>query len=256
MKYHLNELPFYYEGSLAMLLPKNIPASVTNKGAMLYKFALTPKSTFRENSRNENSSVKIYLDSLKLRLITRQSLSGQFSTLLRPLYLNELVDSTVSPRYLKKCTEKPGAQNTVIKQTDAQTTFPFRYAFACNSEIKLPGQKEVSLQDWFSFLFSKRQFPFAPAHDFYFDFTFSDSYNFLLNFDRPVEIKNIADFKSGISNDWFELNSEIMKDTETSYLVRVKLVVKQAVLPVSESQRLVELVQALNKINSFSLELK
>jgi hypothetical protein len=109
LKYHLNELPFYYEGSLAALTARNFQTDTKDKEKMTFKLLKTHKGTFNENTRTENAVVSVNLDSSYAKLVIKESLSGQFSTLLRHLYLNEFIDSTVSTYYFKKCVDKPSA---------------------------------------------------------------------------------------------------------------------------------------------------
>jgi len=255
LKYHLNELPFYLEGSLALLNPQNFQEESKNKNGNFFKFIKTHKGTCNENTRTENVSVAISLDSLKADLVIKEALSGQFSTLLRHLYLNEAIDSTVPRYYYKKCTDKPLASGARVKLSSKMTDFPFRYNFNCTERIKLEDKNYLSLENWFSFLVSRSSFPELPTHDYYMDFDFSDSYNFLLNFNEPVSITNAAFFKRNLNNEFFELESEVLKQSETSWLLKVKLVVKQMKIPESGMDQLEELLKELDALNGFSLEL-
>jgi hypothetical protein len=255
LKYNLNELPFYYEGALAVLQPRNFQQETEEKLDKYSKFIKTHKGTFNENTRIENARVNILLDSLKARLTTKESLSGQFSTVLRPLYLNDCIDSTIAPYYFRKCTDKPNASEVKIKLSSSISDFPFRYTFNCSEKVILPTKTSINLNKWFSFLISKSSFPEMPSHDYYFDFDYTDSYNFLLDFSAPVEVNNSGDFTKRINNDFFEVESEIVKNSESSYLLKVKVVVKQRKVPSDKMNLLTEVIQALETINSFSLEL-
>lgn len=255
IKYHLNELPFYFEGSLGAMLPHNFQESTKNKNEKFFKFIKTHKGTFNENTRTENATIKISLDSLKAAMVIKESLSGQFSTILRHLYLNEFIDSTISTYYFKRCTEKPGVSGTKIKLSSNITDFPFRYTFNCSGKMAIQNPKNIDLKGWFSFFVSRQAFPEVPTHDYYFDFDFTDSYNFLLDFSSEVEIQNMADFTKKINNDFFELESEIVKNTEKSYLLRVKVVVKERKIPLEKTGLLTEILDALESLNNFSLQL-
>lgn len=256
IKYHLNELPFYYEGVLGALKPQNFQADVKNKENSFFKFIKTHKGTYNENTRTENTTVKISLDSLKTSLLTKESLSGQFSTVLRHLYLGEYIDSTISPFYFKKCTSKPHALNAKIKLSSKITDYPFRYTFNCTEKIPLVNKTSLDLSNWFSFILSKASIPEAPTHDYYFDFEFSDSYNFLLDFDSAVELKNATAFSKKINNEVAELESEIVKNSESSYLLKVKVLVKQAKVAEDKAALLMDLVSSLDALNNFTLEIE
>lgn len=255
MKYHLNELPFYLEGTLALLQPRNFQADVKNKEDHIFRFIKTHRGTFNENTRTENAVVRISLDSLKADLLIKESLSGQFSTVLRHLYLGDAIDSTISTHYFRKCTDKPFASKQKIKLSSKMTEFPFRYNFNCTEQIGLAGDKHLRLKNWFSFPLSKNTLPEQPQHDYYFDFEFSDAYNFLLNFSQPVELKNASAFSKKLSNELFELESEIVAQSENAYLLKVKLVIRKARIKVGETALLMNLVNELEALNDFSLEL-
>lgn len=256
IKYHLNELPFYYEGSLAALTAKNYQEGMENKDSKYFKLIKTHKGTYNENTRTENASVKISLDSATAGLTIKESLSGQFSTVLRHLYLNESIDSTIGPHYFKKCTEKPFATNIKSRLSSKINEYPFRYTFACNEKLALSSNQALSLNNWFSFTLNKNVVPEVPNQDYYFDFEFTDSYNFSLDFGSAVEIINLSAFTKKTSNDYFELDSEIIKNSDSNYLLKVKLAVKQQKLPVENNLLLTELVQQLEELNSFTLSLK
>jgi hypothetical protein len=255
VKYHLNELPFYLEGSIACLIGMNFQTEMKDKEDKAHKFIRTHKGTFNENTRTENSMVKVSLDSLKANLTTKESLSGQFSTLLRHFYLGDPIDSTVSSHYFKKCTDKPGANSQKIKLSSKINDFPFRYSFNCSEKIALNDKQFLDLENWFSFPLSQISIPRAPNHDYYFDFEFSDLYNFMLEFDSPVTIKNVDTFSKTLNNEFFTLESGIVTNSETSYLLKVNLQVKKPFIPYDRIGLLMEMVKELDAINSFSLEL-
>ncbi|MES2681620.1 MAG: hypothetical protein V4635_17120 [Bacteroidota bacterium] len=255
IKYHLNELPFYFEGSLAALYPHNFQEEVKNKDDKFFKFIKTHKGTFNENTRTENVTVKISIDSLKTTLAIKESLSGQFSTVIRHLYLNEFIDSTIAPLYFKRCTDKPNAIGAKVKLSSHIGEFPFRYTFNCSERIPMQNKQALDIRHWFSFIISKHSFPELPTHDYYFDFDFTDTYNFLLDFDSAVEIRNLANFTKKINNDFFELESEIIKNSDSNYLLKVRLAVKERKIPVEKVGLINELVETLEELNNFSLEL-
>jgi hypothetical protein len=254
--YHLNELPFYLEGSLAALLPMNLQEKDTAKLQKFYKFIKTHKGAFNENTRTENATVKIDLDKQEGKYAGKESLSGQFSTILRHLYLNELIDSTLSPHYFKKCTDKPRTALSRISLSSKISDFPFRYTFNCSENLTLAEKNKISLSNWFSFTLNRQFFPEKPNHNFYFDFEFTDAYNFLLDFSVPKKIRNAHVFDKNINNEYFELESGIIRQSETSYLVKVRLAVKKNKIPVANMQLLMDVITHLEELNSFTIEIE
>ncbi|MBL7931210.1 MAG: hypothetical protein JNL60_04895 [Bacteroidia bacterium] len=253
VKYHLNELPFYLEGSLAQLRPRNFQTETKDKSTAMFKFIKTPKSTHNENTRTESVNALVSIDSLKTSLTIKESLSGQFSTLLRHLYLKETIDSTIADYYFKKAVDKPLAKDVRIKLASKSTDAPFRYNFNCTETIPLLSNNSLSLKDWFSFVPSGKSIPVQPTHDYYFDFVFSDVYNFMFDFQTPVEVTNKADFKSDLTNDYYELRSDITELNSNAILLKVSLVIKQHKIPVQDAALLMNLVDRLDQLNSKTL---
>jgi hypothetical protein len=235
-----------------MNLQKNDSAKMSH----FYRFIKTHKGTFNENTRTENVSVKINLNTLKGEYMGKESLSGQFSTVLRHYYLNEIIDSTISPHYFRRCTGKPGFSAAQHKLSTHIDDFPFRYTFNCKADLKMARADQLSLENWFAFPLSRASLPEAPNHKFYFDFDFSDAYHFLLQFDSPVDIVNKEQFKHEISNDLFELHTEIVQQDPQNYLVKAQLQVKKMSVEVKDAGLLMDLVNQLEEVNHFVLVLK
>jgi hypothetical protein len=257
LKYLPNELPFYLEGTMCALIPQNthfssIKTSITNK--ML--FTKTPGSSFNENLRSEIVKCNISIDSSKIRLAIKENLSGQFSTLLRPYYNNEYIDSTVSGKYFKKCTEKPFAKDITIKQISSAKTFPFKHTFGGEETIFLQKNSEISLLNWFSFVFSKKEIGSKPNHDYYMDFQFTDSYNYLFEFDKPCEIINSSSFTKKIINEYFELSSNLTKQESNKFLLSIIVKVKQDIIPKKDADKFMDFITALEDLNNLKLNYK
>lgn len=265
LKYNADEFPFYVEGVNAAIMGVNYKVfdlgAFTTVGdfhhvAKVVNFIKTAGSSENENVRTETGSFKINLDSNFIHADIKENLNGQFSTIIRPLYLNDPIDSTVHPVYFKKCTDKPNAKNIRIKSTYKSNTFPFKHSFNCSEDIILNTGNEIQLANWFSFPFNKSDINQLPNFDYYFDFRYSDIYNFLLQFNKPVDIINSTDYNKFLSNSYFEINSNLVKQNETSYLLSIIVKVKQDVLPKTEGQLLLDFVDELHKLNSGVLKLK
>jgi hypothetical protein len=149
--------------------------------------------------------------------------------------------------------DKPGAQNIKIKLSSHITEYPFRYTFNCGETLNLKGKNILDLTGWFSFLISKRAFPTMPEHEYFFEFEHTDSYNFQLEFNQPVTIENGDLFTRKISNEYFEFESGIIQNSESSYLLRAMLVVKQGSIPPEKMELLSGLLTQLEELNSFVL---
>ncbi|MGZ4033318.1 MAG: hypothetical protein ACXVPU_01845 [Bacteroidia bacterium] len=251
IKYYLDEIPFYIEGTTAALMNHD-----ANGGLGVVNFIRTSSSTEDENVRTENGMLRINLDSNIVNVSIKENLNGQFSTIARHAYLNETIDSTINPVYFKKCTDKPNAKNISIKKTFASNKFPFKSSFTCSEKIEYSNALEVPLKNWFSFTFNKQLIPERPNFDFYFDFQYSDTYNYMIQFNKPAEILNVNDFIKSIHNTNFELSSSLIKQSETTYLLNIVVKVKDPILSKADGQMLVDLTNELEGLNNLSLIIK
>ena len=163
-----------------------------------------------------------------------------------------MLDSTISPVYCKKCSEKPSASNIKIRTLSRSNIFPFKHSFSVTEDIPFTTSL-IPLKGWYSFIFNSVLFSKKPNFDFYFDFKSSDIYNHLFSFNKPVEILNVSAFTKSIQNNYFELSSNFVKQNESTYLLNVIVKVKQSVLPEKEGQLLVEFTEALDYLNNLSI---
>jgi hypothetical protein len=254
MKYFPDELPFYYEGTYCALIPKNTQAAKPKAGLQDIKFIKTPSSTYNDNVRTENAVFRVNLDSLLMHATIRENLNGQFSTILRHYYNNDCIDSTIKTAYFKRCTEKPKTTDKLIRQISQSKTFPFRTSYTCSETIQT-AKNSIDLSGWFSFLLSKTDFKDAFTNDYIMDFTYTDTYNYLFEFDRPVSVVNAGEFNKSLSNDLFEISMKLEKQENNKYLLCVTSKAKQYILPGNKFTQLVEYLDLLNQINSSKLNL-
>lgn len=253
LKYYPDEMPFYYEGTLCALFPKNTTASPDKTESQNIKFIKTPISTYNENLRTENAVFKVNTDSLLIHALIKENLSGQFSTILRPYYNNELIDSTITFNYFKKCSEKPSSTNKKLKQTYQSKLFPYKATFSCSQDIKI-SKSEIDLTEWFSFILSKDNFAKKITQDYYLDFTYTDTYNFLFEFNKPTTVTNLSEFVISLSNEFFDINTNITKQDDYKYLLTVSTKAKQYLLPEAKVNFLTAYVEQLNKLNTYKLK--
>lgn len=254
--FYPDELPFYFEGGVAALAPRNFANTDSNRLRKNFKFIRLQQGTANENTRIENANLSINLEKKEMSYTGKVNLSGQFSTILRHLYLKQAIDSTIEPNYFKRASDKPGAKNQQIKLSAKTSDYPFRHSFNCSAIMPVSASSVISVKDWFSFALNKKVFPAMPQLDYYFDFTFTDIYNFVLIFDKPAEITNAEAFTKDISNDNFELKSSIQKQENGNYLLAVKLQVKVPCLKANDGNLLEQLIVALEELNNFNCLLK
>ncbi len=258
MDYNADELPFYLEGVNCALIPAETRyiggRPKTEKVQIL--FTKTPKSFYNENTRSESGVYKVKTDSFYIGVNNKLRLGGQFSTVLRHYYNNSIIDSTIGENYYKKCTDKPHALGMKIKLVNSSKIFPFKCSYNSNGRIALASKNSLDLTNWFSFTWSKEELDKKPDHDYYVDFQFTDSYNYLFEFDKAVEVLNADDFLKKTSNDYFEISSNLVKQEDTKYLLSVIIKVKQDMIPEKDAIKIMDFVAMLDVINHFKLNYK
>lgn len=249
-----DELPFYLEGTKCVLMPCSQCKGASGK--LQISFIGIPKSTFNENARSESATIRVSTDSMKVSFYIKENLSGQFSTLLRHYYNNDHIDSTVSESFYKKCYDIPGFSDVVVKKGTLQKKFPFRQTYNCSGNIKLSNKSEINIKDWFSFTWTKAQFPKTPNHEVYTEFQLSDYYNLLFEFDKRVEITNADDFIKKLGNEYFEITSNLVKQEEKKYLLSVIVKVKQDTIAEKDAMKIMDFVSMLDHLNTLKLNYK
>lgn len=254
MTYFPDELPFYYESAQCALIPKNTQAAKSKAGLQEIRFIKTPTSTYNDNVRTENAVFKVNLDSLIIHASIRENLNGQFSTILRHYYNNACIDSTINTAYFKRCTEKPKSDEQHIRQASQSQTFPFRASYTCSENIHIR-KNSIDLSDWFSFLLSSDNFKDAFTHDYMMDFTYTDTYNFLFEFNKPVSILNAEEFNKSLSNEFFDITAKLDKQENNKYLLCVTTKARQYILPANKFYEFTAYLDVLKQLNSSSLTL-
>jgi len=134
--------------------------------------------------------------------------------------------------------------------------FPFKNSFLCVEKINLSNATDISLKDWFSFTLNKQLVSEKPNFDYYFDFQYSDMYNYMIEFNKAADVSNIDAFTKSIHNAYFDLSSKLTKQNETTYLLSVMVKVKEPVIPVAEGQLLLDFASELDGLNNMTLKIK
>ena len=165
IKYFPDELPFYCEGTICALFPKNTQAAKQIHGLQNMKFIKTSLSNYNENIRTESALIKVNLDSLITHLSIKENLNGQFSTILRHFYNHENIDSTIQKDYFKKCVDKPNATNARILKGSESKVFPYKTSYNCSIQIKAT-KDSIDLRNWFSFILKKENFKQKITQDY------------------------------------------------------------------------------------------
>jgi len=212
--YYLNELPFYFENTRARLVHLNDYREPKYPINDKLRQVLLPNSNIIDNVRKSYVMVKVNTDSLITEFKARISLSGQFSTLTRGLYLFNCRDETINSLYNKKIWELN--DNIQVKHVESKINskeFPFPAVINAEYQAKNILKKNgdtitLNLKNWFNHIIynnfdtSKRQLDFYP------DFCGTNSYTYSIEFEKNIKIiSNIEDYT--IKNEFGELTFSI-----------------------------------------------
>ncbi|MCB0807339.1 MAG: hypothetical protein KDC05_16215 [Bacteroidales bacterium] len=191
---YAEELPFYYENIPLIVIFTFDYAGYKRNFNEILRLINTPASSMKDNSRKVNSMVSIDLNNLTSTFNTKVSLSGQYSTLTRCIYLGDACDSTIHPGYMKSPWEIKG--NTTLTHLNADRAehfFPFRFTanatYNDSSVIsKRNGHYTIDLSGWVNHVIFADLIEGSRYTDFYPDFTGSDSWAYMISFNEPLEI--------------------------------------------------------------------
>ncbi len=208
--YYLNELPFYYEDTKARLVHLNDYRNIKQAMSESQREIKLPNSTMADNIRRNSILVEINLDSLSAHFTSKIHLSGQYSTLIRGLYLNNYQDESVNPLYNKKIWEMNDQVEVVNQETTVEKKeFPFsttvKAEYICNDLIEVKEDTmTLNLTDWFNHIIYPNFDTTGRQLDFYPDFRGIDSYVYYIQFNKDVRlIESIKNIK--INNAFGEL---------------------------------------------------
>lgn len=181
-----NELPFYWQGSRALLMD---PVRLVSDGAVLPLFVDLPEAEEHSNQRVREYTVNVNTATGAVDGQAKVLLSGQFSTLGRGAYMGKRMDPTVLPAYGDPLKEVAGSWNI----SSSSTTAPFRsqadrqFELSSMLHVEADSTWSLDLRDLFAhavpqgFTAADRDLPF------YWDFEQNDRVVFHLRFDQPME---------------------------------------------------------------------
>ncbi len=228
--YYFEELPFYYENIPVLLMhiydysnpltsifyfdfTNYIPSAYSSGYGFFahtggkrnfyngFRAFTTPASDYKDNYRKIQSKVSITIEDNIANFKTRIILSGQYSTLTRCVYCQKPIDSTINPIYLEPIWNI--ADNVEVKNVNPQHPliyFPFKTTIIAEYEasgILQSENKQIHLKpgSWFKLVYKPDCENKIRFLDYYPDFIGSDSYSYLLEFDKPIKLISSLEIK-------------------------------------------------------------
>ncbi len=199
--YYFEEMPFYYEDIPVLLLHyTDYPSRLEKRNFNTdFRQTTTPASNRKDNYRKIQGKVSIDLDNNIAEFQTRVILSGQYSTLTRCIYNSSPVDSTINPKYLEPIWNL--AENVEIKNVKPQHPmiyYPFKTTITTEyvaRDLLSSESKQYTLKPgrWFKMIYSNSICNEPRFLDYYPDFVGSDSYSYMLEFDKPIKLISVQD---------------------------------------------------------------
>lgn len=254
--FYVDELPFYYEDVHVPYYwkPDALPGESTK---IEFKIRKSPFSDEQSNIRTYSCVMQVKLDSQQTHCDGRLSLSGQFSTMTRGLYLYNDTDSSLSHYYRRKIWNlKKGTELKKQELSSSSENFPFKHGFRfkylVHDQLDVAGSKayDLDLSNMFNhlihdgFSYALRTLPYYP------DFLSTDKLQYQIVFDRPVIIEGLdawnREMTMGAGSYQLKMN---MPDDRTLFIESTLIVRDKEFKPqdTKSVQDVYDLIRKLNK---------
>jgi hypothetical protein len=255
---YCEELPFYYENAPVFLIFTYDFAGYKRNFNDVFRSIVTPGSETKDNYRKVNSMVNVNLNDDKILFNTRISLSGQYSTLTYPVYNDCPVDKTINPKYVRKIWEIAGdSQVELVQPNGKQIVFP--YNSSVNARYSISGidrQNDsivaLDLNRWIKHIYYPDLNATHRYTDFFADFSGSDTFAYMLEFDSPVSLIGKPE-TIHIENDFGLYKFNIEQTGERNILVSSFFLNKQTMVSKNEIFKVAELYSAIEEANQTHL---
>lgn len=259
--YYTNELPFYYTGQYARLIPQTVPRKIYDKypEQISYPVIYIPESEQKYNHKKNKTSVNIYLNDKKTALNGQVEISGQFSTLTRGYYLYGEKDTTISPGYYNDIYQR---SSTPICSLDTlEKFFPYKSKFKQSGDLydniftTLNGEYVIDLASLINIHFTSLDPKFHQA-SYQHDFACTEEYIIELNFDQLVSIESMEAYNTHIESESFLLVTQLSKVTDNQYGLKVKWEIKKRTTTPTELDQLSLAFKTIKKFVQLKLKVK
>lgn len=258
--YEADELPFYWEGTKALLSNVDLLHTFGYDSVLLVNTHLTEaKANYRKTTVQAHVDYKAGTVTFDSKLHVR----GQFSTMTRGFYLYEYRDSSINPKYHEHLYDLPKHNVTV---TDREmSSHSISYPYAANFRLKYNARKlcvqdpstgiwVVPIRSWFNLIYHEDFSARNRSQPYYSDFLYQDEFRYFLTFDDPVELVNEEQLEQSIDNLFGTLKLEIERVNSTTYRMQLMHVVSNAKVPADKVAQVQEVFNAIDHLNQQSLQ--
>lgn len=250
--YYLNEYPFYYENSLARLTHLSDYRNEDRLIKTELRQQIMPGSNFLDNTRTTSVMAKVNCSEKSIDFTARVSLSGQYSTMTRGLYMKNYKDETVDPLYHKKLWEL--SEPAVLKKntiTILEKDYPFKTTLDANyistSSINIQADTvEILIKDLINHITKAKACQGERTLNYYPDILGTDNYVYMFQFDKAVKIVE-TNLNLNVKNSFGEYILQIDQLTEYSIKLSSHFSVYKELVAVNEFQEVCEIYNAIEE---------
>jgi hypothetical protein len=260
-QYYFEELPYYYEDIPVILIHTNDFGAYKVNISQSIRIMNTPSSRLSDNTRKMRSRVTFHPDLSTASFETSLSLSGQYSTLCRPVYFDRATDPTVNPDYFHKAWDIHG--EVALKEVHQEMIddyFPFRANVSAQYTSTGLVEKEGGIYtiDLGGCLYHIGYEGSGTDHrftDFYPDFTGTDHIAYQLVFEQDVHLLNEIDNIS-LDNEYFTFSFSVAQPSPKELVIISYLAWKARVIPGEAFDNVRTLLEVIEKNKALSIQVE
>lgn len=247
----LDELPFYFEGTNAVLMTFQLSAKPLSE-TFIYPskvFSQTPESKASDNVRNVAVSINV-IDGKNALCEQKIRLNGQFSTLMRGKYLKNENFPYVDEEYNQIIWENLNYSKLTYSAEIENTSFPFNTII--NADYVLDIQQSIPIGDFIRHIVPILHEENPRTLSYHADFLCHD--RIFVNINTPDNFNADIPQRIHISNGFAEYHFDISKhDSAGGYQMLSELKIKRAKVESAHFNEVVEIYDAIKKAMTFQL---
>jgi hypothetical protein len=265
-RYYFNEIPYYLENSTAVFVPHNVDTNTVKdvaKNNVLVK--KSPKSLSSENFRQIAGKLDYNEVENIFEFNGKESLSGQFSTILRNYYRTKLFDPVISKKHYKPLFKDEVTSSLFCEQVSSSDEYPYKINYKKWGKLKILSNRQtpsniVELETKNLFVDVLPDADFLSCHqnhyDFYPEFPFLDKYRIQICFPFEVEIIEALLPEVSEENENISLVYSISKIDSKTFLFDLKYEIKQHHYSKETVSDVIKIAELLSQLSSKSIKFK
>lgn len=244
-----NELPFYWEGTSALLVDRQRLISDDPEPPL---FVELPTTVGEANVRGIEHRMEVDLLGATVHDRVRTYLSGQFSTLGRAAFLGSTMDPTVNTAYGHVPAALDGTRMLVQHAQDVVRDAPYRFRDEVEFELvdrlvdEGQGVYSIDLRPFIAHAVPHSCEREGRDLSFHWDFAQTDQFILDLKFEQPVDIMDLTRFELDMSSSGarYVLSAEVISASEVR--IRSRFSVHNAVESPQEAGPIADILDAIH----------